>query len=94
MASAVRAGCKPKMYNIWYSKQCLGWYGTNSKLVEWGRSTDSRCPNCNCLGEDANHLMVCKSKGRSKMFEEHVQKIEEWMEDHYTDPELQDLVGF
>ena len=38
--------------------------------------------------------MVCRSKGRSKMFEEHVQKIEEWMEDHYTDPELQDLVVF
>ena len=29
--------CKPKMYNLWYSKQCSGWCGTNSRLVEWGR---------------------------------------------------------
>ena len=62
------------------------------KLVEWGRSDDSRCPNCNCLGEDAEHLMVCRSAGRSGMFEEHVLKIEEWMETHYTDPELSILV--
>ena len=73
--------CKPKMYNIWYSKQCSGWCGTNSKLVEWGQSTDSRYPNCNRLGEDADHLMVCRSEGRTKMFKEHVRKIEEWMED-------------
>ena len=82
------------MYNIWYSKQCSGWCGTNSKLVEWGRSNDSRCPNCNCLGKDAEHLMVCRSKGRSGMFEEHVRKIEEWMESHYTDPDLGDLVVY
>ena len=80
------------MYNIWYSKQCSGWCGTNSKLVEWGRSTDSRCPNCNRLGEDGDHLMVCRSEGRTKMFKEHVRKIEEWMEDHYTDPKLQGIV--
>ena len=51
-----------------------------------------RCPNCNCLGEDAERLMVCRSAGRSGMFEEHVLKIEEWMEDHYTDPDLSTLV--
>ena len=26
------------------------------------------------------------------MFKEHVRKIEEWMEDHYTDSKLQDMV--
>ena len=36
--------------------------------------------------------MVCMSKGRSGMFKEHVPKIEEWMESHYTDPDLGDLV--
>ena len=71
-ALKITLSCKPKMYNIWYSKQCLGWCGTKSKLVEWGRSNDLRCPNCNHLGEDAEHLMVCRSKGRSNMLEEHV----------------------
>ena len=28
------------------------------------------------------------------MFEEHVKKIEEWMESHYTDPVLVDLVVY
>ena len=63
---------KPKMYNVWYSKQCSGWCGTNKKLVEWRRASDSSCPNCNRLNEDAAHLMVCRSLDRSKLFEMHV----------------------
>ena len=38
---------KPKMYNIWYSKQCSGWCGTGKKLLDWKQTDNSSCPNNN-----------------------------------------------
>ena len=37
--------------------------------------------------------MVCQCPDRSRLFEEHVGIIEEWMESHFTHPLLQQLVG-
>ena len=36
--------------------------------------------------------MVCRNADRTKLLEEHVLMIEEWMECHYTDPLISDLV--
>jgi len=83
---------KPKMYNQWYSKQCSGWCGTGKNLKHWKRTDDARCPNCNTLEEDAGHLMVCRSQDRSRLLEEHVVAIDEWMKSHFTEPLLQQLV--
>ena len=83
---------KPKMYNLWYGKQCSGWCGTNKKLKQWGQTTDSRCPNCHGFNEDAAHLMVCPCENRTKLFREQVRSFEEWMHTHHTDPELVPLV--
>ena len=41
---------KPRMYKLWYGKKYSGFCGTNSKLVQWKMSTDSRCLDCNGLG--------------------------------------------
>ena len=30
---------KPKMYNVWYGKQCPGWCATNYKLKQWKKRT-------------------------------------------------------
>ena len=32
---------KPKMYNLWYSKQCSGWCGVGAKLKYWEKGADS-----------------------------------------------------
>ena len=68
---------KPKMYNLWYGKQCSGWCGTNKKLKQWGQTDDSRCPNCRGFNEDAAHLMVCPCKNRTRFFQENVEKLSE-----------------
>ena len=36
--------------------------------------------------------MVCRSADRTKLLEEHISKIEEWIECHYTDPLISELV--
>ena len=84
---------KPHMYKLWYGKQCTGFCGTNSKLVQWGKSTDSRCPDCNGLNEDAAHLIVCPSGHRRKVLEEQICKLKTWMASHNTEPELAQLVA-
>ena len=84
---------KPRMYKLWYGKQCSGFCGTNSKLVQWGRTDDSRCPDCNRLGEDAAHLMECPNSHRRALLGEQVRKLETWMASHSTEPELARLVA-
>ena len=83
---------KSKMYNLWYGKQCFGWCATNYKLKQWKKTDNSRCLNCNGLDEKADHLMICSSKDRIRLFKEHGRKIKEWTETHYTDPDLANLV--
>ena len=83
---------KPKMYNQWYSKQYSGWCGTGKNMKTWKQTDDARCPNCNTLEEDAGHLMVCRCSNQSRLFEEHVAAINEWMESHFTEPLLRQLV--
>ena len=68
---------KPKMYNLWYGKQCSGWCATNYKLKQWKKTDNSRCPNCNDKIEKADHLMICSNNDRARLFEEHVSQIQE-----------------
>ena len=84
---------KPRMYKLWYGKQCTGFCGTNSKLVQWKMSTDLRCPDCNRLSEDAAHLMVYPSSHRRKLLEEQICKLKTWMALHNTEPGLLRLVA-
>ena len=36
--------------------------------------------------------MICSNKDRTRLLEEHVSQSQEWMETHYTDPDLSSLV--
>ena len=73
-------------------KQCSGWWATNYKLKQWKKTNNSGCLNSNDHNEKADHLMFCSNKNISRLFEEHVRQIKEWMEMHYTDLDLATLV--
>ena len=83
---------KPKLYNLWYGKQCSGWCGTSTKLKEWGQTTDSRCPNYRGLSKDASHLTVCPCANQTGLFKVKVRKLEERVHRHHTDQELAPLI--
>ena len=83
---------KPKMYNLWYGKQCHRWCGVNYKLKQWKLTNNSRCLNCNGLDEDAERLMIFSNKDKTRLFKEHVGQVKEWMKTHYIDPDLANLV--
>lgn len=75
-AVQIALSAKPKMYNLWYGKQCSGFCATGYwlKIRSEGKE-DCRCPNCNQLQEDAAHLMVCPCLKRTKLPEESVDNL-------------------
>lgn len=79
---------KPRMYQLWYGKQCSGYCGTGKWLGRWDENADTRCPNCGIENESAEHLNVCESTERTLLMARHVTQIESWMDKHCTDPEL------
>jgi len=79
---ALRAALKgkPRIYNTWYAKQqVLGWCATGAKLAQWDPEANSRCPNCNTLQEDADHLMQCRNAGRTALLRKSIQELGDWM---------------
>jgi hypothetical protein len=84
---------KPEMYQLWLSKQSTGFCATGVNMGHWFDATVAWCLNCSCLAETADHLLRCRDAGRTKLFEDAVIALEEWMESHYTDPRLARMVS-
>jgi hypothetical protein len=86
-----RAAClkgKPEMYQLWLSKQSTDFCATGINMGRWYRTVTS-CPNCSsCPAVTVDHLFRCKDVGRTKLFEDVVIALEDWMEANYTDPRL------
>ena len=85
---------KPSMYQLWYGKQGSGYCGTGKWLQRWDPDADARCPNCGdeCEVEDAHHLTRCGDPGRTRLWFQHIQELEEWMEKNCTQPSVQEMV--
>ena len=56
-------GNKPRMYQLWYGKQCSGYCGTGGMIGRWNKEADTQCPNCKQLGEMAEHVNRCPDPG-------------------------------
>ena len=81
---------KPDMYKVWRSKQHSGFCGTRVQVGRYSGqvSPDERCPNCG-RRETAAHLMICPDDGRTKLLQECVTDLIEWMSTKdQTDPEI------
>ena len=72
---------KPDMYKVWLSKQHSNFCGTRLQVARYANipNTDTRCPNCLALDERASHLCICPDEGRTRLFIEDVNKLEEWL---------------
>ena len=85
---------KPPMYKLWYGKQGSGYCGTGKWLHRWDNLAEKRCPNCwnRCPTEDANHLNRCTDPGRTNLWRQHLGELEDWMENNWTQPSIQEMV--
>ena len=81
---------KADMFKIWRSKQTSGFCGTRVQVGRYSseQHPDERCPNCG-QREIAEHLMLCPDADRTRLLQEQVENLQEWLEkDNKTDPEL------
>ena len=58
---------KPKIYQLWFGKQCSGYCGTWEMLRRWDKTASSSCLNCGVWKENADHLNRCPNKDRQLM---------------------------
>ena len=79
---------RPKMYNLWYAKQCSGYCGTGEMITRYDKNASDKCPNCGCF-ETADHLNRCRSRIRRGLLIDSINDLQEWMDGHCTHPCIQ-----
>ena len=79
---------RPKMYQLWLGKQCLGYCGTGKMPRRWDKTANSSCPNCGIQKENADNLNRCPNKDQRLMLIKCMKDTKKWMADNHTHPEL------
>lgn len=80
------------MYQLWLTKQVSDFGGTGHKLHQISEAVDSSCPNCGIPGERACHLNLCPDAGRTQLFREGVDELQQWMDRTPTHHELAEWI--
>jgi hypothetical protein len=78
---------RPRMYQLWYGKQCSGYCGVGAMISKWDKNESSKCPSCG-EHETADHLNRCTDKRRCELLSDRIRDLLEWMQDHDTHPDL------
>lgn len=85
---------RPDMFGIWLAKQCIGVCATRRNMARINREDDEVCPNCKAVRERSTHLNVCRDIGRTALFDESVDRVEQWMGQRgRTEPEMAFWLG-
>ncbi|KAL7530902.1 hypothetical protein ACHAXR_003737 [Thalassiosira sp. AJA248-18] len=84
---------KPKMYQLWYGKQCSGYCGTGEMIGRRDKEADKSCPNCGIKVEDAEHLNQCSDEGRTNLWNHGIDSLTEWLSDSFTHPEIREWIS-
>ena len=69
-----------------------GFCGVGRRLFLKRYQAHSNCPRCNLTDEDTSHVIKCKDIGASALWEEEINSLEKWMENHRGDPDLTTLI--
>ena len=78
---------KGQMYKQWLCKQTTGFCGTQVMVNHWDKSRDGKCPDCG-KRETASHLNLCSDPDRTCLLHTMVEKLQTWLDNNYTHPEL------
>ena len=78
---------KGQMYKQWLCKQSTGFCGTQAMVSHWDNTRDDKCPDCG-RRETASHLNLCSDPDRTQLLHEMVTKLQQWLDNNYTHPEL------
>lgn len=68
-------------------------YGIGQTLVEWQFAQSPTCPRCEQI-ETADHVQRCNGHGADKVFEASLLKVQTYLTDEDTRPELQEAIVY
>jgi hypothetical protein len=67
-------------------------YGIGKTLVEWKYQSDAKCPRCKHKEETLAHVQQCKGYSANEVFQKNINKLEEFLSNESTRPDLQDAI--
>ena len=86
-------GMWPRIYRVFYTKHVTGCCSVRhfKHKITKGK-TPSNCPCCPEPDETTYHVLPCENPTRKKLYSKSVDKLEAWLEDNDTKPELAEMM--
>ena len=86
LGSAFKSISKNKQKEVlkWHSGFC----GTNATLFRRKQAQSAECPGCHFPSESTDHILKCAAAGATKLWNEEMDQLHEWMLRHDAAPEL------
>ena len=81
----------PLPKKLFISKQTVGMCGVGKYMKLWKQRDSDKCPRCN-EPEDASHVLKCSGEGANDIWTKALKKLEDWMLESQTDPDIQEAV--
>jgi hypothetical protein len=72
---------------LWIAKHVSGHVGVGIKMVQWQMRESASCPRCGAE-EDSRHVWTCHSPDARFMRLQHIVKLDEWLRDQETQPDI------
>jgi hypothetical protein len=66
--------------------------GVGVTMQEWGFQDTAKCPRCSEKQETTTHIQQCSGYGANTVFEKSLLKLQAYVTDESTHPDLQDII--
>jgi hypothetical protein len=74
------------------TKHSSGWCAVNKNTTRWNMDVDNSCPRCGQQSETALHVWRCTAPSAQKVWKEHLEKLERWMDRKKTCPAIKEII--
>jgi len=61
-------------------------------MVRWKKQTSVKCPRCDAIQEDKEHIIRCPQEAAKDTWTEAIKTLEAWLKHEQTDPQLTTLI--
>ena len=69
----------PRYESRWLCKFSSGFCGTGVMLKRYKYQTHDRCPRCNAIHENTNHVLLCPHTAAQELWDNGIKALLEWM---------------
>ena len=74
------------------TKHASGFFGTGKNMVRWKKRKTDNCPRCKAPKEDKTHIIKCPDPEATKLFDEKMTELNEWLDNQETEIGIQTII--